>query len=69
VNFADYQADRRKQLTEGALGLLRQAERPLTASQLRVMLDAGMRELDAVLQTLRTAGLIQTHRRKWSLVP
>jgi hypothetical protein len=68
MTTAQYFAERNAVLREGVRGLLRPGF-ALTASQLRVQLNAGMRELDRVLQQMRVAGEIRSRRQRWELVP
>lgn len=68
LSFTRWMTERRAQLRERVLVQL-QTHKKLTASQLRVILDAGMRELDEVLQQMRRDGVIVTHRRWWSVAP
>ena len=64
----EFFATRRAELEAGVRRLLA-ARSPQTATQLRVQLGAGMRELDRVLQQLRKDGAIVSRRRWWELVP
>lgn len=67
VQTAAYFAHRNAQLEQGVVKLLTPCVQ-LTATELRHHLSAGMRELDRVLQSMRTRGLIRSERRRWELV-
>ena len=62
-----YFAQRHAQLEAGVLTLLRPGVQR-TATELRHALNAGMREIARVLQSMRTRGLIRSQRRRWDLV-
>lgn len=67
MTTAEFFAQRSAELQAGVLHLLECGD-PLTATQLRVHLGAGMRELDRVLQKMRQSGLIQSRRQRWERV-
>jgi hypothetical protein len=67
-DFGQWMAARRTVLRSGVIEQLRQHD-AMTGKQLRIALDAGIRELEHVLEGLRLEGRIVSQRRWWRLAP